>query len=207
MNVKRLGDREIAVIIDSLASTRSLIRDTGLGTPTIDSALAAIQSLVTPSTRALWLVDEDVTPTDWQAFARDALDPDPTAMRKRIETAMADPPTREAVRASLTAEQPFALLDDRDLEIVLVALDVDRGSWYRPEEKEIAERLFDAAGDEVLLRPALLARHAEEDAHPGFTPPDAAATPQCRCSEPDTGPGIPAGRCGLCGHPLPNQET
>jgi hypothetical protein len=48
-----LTDREVAVVIDSLAFARSELQRDGMGTPNIDSALEKINSLMTPSTNGL----------------------------------------------------------------------------------------------------------------------------------------------------------
>lgn len=85
MNVKELTDPEVAVIIDSLAGARGLVRREGEGTPNIDSAIRKISSLMTPATSSLWITDEDVTPTDWVQFAKGYLDVDPSKMRARTE--------------------------------------------------------------------------------------------------------------------------
>lgn len=44
-----LTDRQVAVIIDSLAQTRDALRAQGVATPTIDETLAKINSLMGPS--------------------------------------------------------------------------------------------------------------------------------------------------------------
>jgi hypothetical protein len=48
-----LTDREVAVLIDSLAETRKMVREAGYPTPNIDSALDKIKSLMTPATVGL----------------------------------------------------------------------------------------------------------------------------------------------------------
>ena len=48
-----LNDHEVAVLIDSLAAMRDLLRNQGFDTPNVESALAKVNSLMTPSTYGL----------------------------------------------------------------------------------------------------------------------------------------------------------